>query len=300
MIQKKTVNLEPYGASKTKTFLIEKFSCLSDLERGIEAKGESIHDPRRDFFINSPSDPDFNGFESPEELRTLLKSGVSDTSAVRQVCRLRAAKNAGSVIKTRRFDLMGEEVDIPAFLSGVPECMIDEVRVRKPYRSVRLLIDPGVHCGYTGKQLIEVGLIISRLIMALEKAGRSVHLTIYDGFVAHEKPEVYLMSCDIKRSGTPLNAKKLLMCTHPSFFRGAGFTWVTRTADYRLSGLGMPMSGLMEDHGDTLQFMKDHVFHEKEVYLLRSSDILEKIADLNKTNGWEDRLVNQLFEEFIR
>lgn len=299
MIQEKTINLRPYGKHETKTFLIGRFSSLSDLDRGIELMGPSRRDPGHDLFIKKPSNPRFNGFASPEELRELLKSGVKDTSAVRQVCKLRANKNAGGIVKTRRFDLMGEEVDVPAFLSGVPECMVDEVRVRKPYRSVRLLVDSAVGCKYTVEEFVEASLIISRLIMALEKAGRSVHLSVYCGVAAYEKPEVHLLTCDIKRSGTPLNPKKLLMCTHPSFFRGAGFTWFARTAKYRMSCMGMPIAYLI-DHDGTLQFMKDHVFHEKEVYLLRTDDVLQKIEKFKKTEGWEDRLVNQLFEEYIR
>ena len=303
MIQHKYINLGKYTSRRANEEIplhLEKYSCLSEMEESILKKGRSLVDPDHDFFEKGYVRPSFNGFSSSEELRMLLRSGVNDTSAVRQVCRLKASRNAKDAVRTKKFDLMGEEVDVPAYLSGIPECMVDEVRVRKPYRGIRLVLDPIVSGNVTGKELTEAGLILARLVMALEKTGRSVHLSVYSAFLPHEKDEVYFMSCDIKRSGTPLNAKKLLMCTHPSFFRGAGFTWIARTADYCLNGLGATFSYIVNRHDMTLQLLKENIYSDKDLYLVRVKDVLDMLDECKRTPGWENRLVNQLFEEFIR
>ena len=300
MIRTKEINLAQYGRYGRKTLHFEMYRNLSNLEDGIRSKPPSEVMPHDDFFANARGKLDFHGFVEPEELRTYLREGVKDTSAVRKVIRLRASKNASNVVKKRVYDMMGDEVDVPSYLAGIPDCMEEVVRIRKPYRAVRLVLDPTVHYKFSAEQLTEAGLILARLVMALEKAGRSVHLTVYNAFVAHEKPDIWMVSCDIKTAGTPLNAKKLLMCTNPVFFRGAGFTWVARSCPYYMSGLGYPLNALITSHKDTLKFLKDNVYRDRDLYLVRIKDVLDMLPPRSdRKDGWEDRLVNQLFLEYL-
>lgn len=300
MIRTKEINLAQYGSYGRKTLHFEMYRNLSNLEDGIRSKPPSKVMSHDDFFADAHGRRDFHGFEEPEELKELLRGGVKDASAVRKVIRLRASKNASNVVKKRVYDMMGDEVDVPSYLAGIPDCMEEVVRIRKPYRAIRLVLDPTVHCGFSAEQLTVAGLILARLVMALEKAGRSVHLTVYNAFVAHEKPDIWMMSCDIKTAGTPLNAKKLLMCTNPVFFRGAGFTWTARSCPYYMSGLGYPMNALITSHKNTLKFLKDNVYKDKELYLIRIKDVLDMLPPkYERTDGWEDRLVNQLFLEYL-
>lgn len=300
MIRTKEINLAQYGSYGRKTLHFEMYRNLSNLEDGIRSKPPSEVMPLDDFFANARGMLDFNGFVEPEELKELLRGGVKDTSAVRKVIRLRASKNASNVVKKRVYDMMGDEVDVPSYLAGIPDCMEEIVRIRKPYRAIRLVLDPTVHWKFSAKQLTEAGLILARLVMALERAGRSVHLTVYNAFVAYEKPDIWMVSCDIKTAGTPLNAKKLLMCTNPVFFRGAGFTWVARSCPYYMRNLGYPMNALIMSHKDTLKFLKDNVYKDKDLYLIRIKDVLDMIpSKYEREDGWEDRLVNQLFLEYL-
>lgn len=300
MIRTKDIELDEYDSYGKKKLRFEVYRNLSDMEDGIQSKGPSMKMSDSDFFESARGDLDFNGFESPRELRELLRGGVKDTSAVRKVIRLRASKNTSNNVKKRVYDLMGEEVDVPSYLAGIPECMEDIVRARKPYRAIRLILDPTMHCGYSAKQMSDAGLVLARLVMALEKAGRSVHLSMYNAFVAHERQDIWFVSCDIKTAGTPLNAKKLLMCTSPAFFRGAGFTWAARTCPYRMRGLGTPLNILIQRHDMTLKFIKDNVYKDKELFLIRIKDVIDMLPRKSeRTEGWEDRLVNQLFQEYL-
>lgn len=300
MIRTKDIDMSGYGSDVMKSLHMETFYNLSDLERGIQSKGPSDKMPSEDYFGSAHGRKEFNGFGSPLELRELLRGGIKDTSAVRRVTRLKAGKNTSNIVKKRVYDLMGDEVDIPSYIAGIPECMEDVIRIRRPYKAIRLVLDPTMHCGYSAEQMIDAGIILSRLVLALEKAGRSVHLSMYNAFVAYEKDDIWFMSCDIKKAGTPLNAKKLLMCTHPAFFRGAGFTWVARTCPYHMSFLGYPLNGLIERHDKTLKFLKDHVYRDKELYLIRNKDVIDMLPrKRERTEGWEDRLVNQLFQEYL-
>lgn len=300
MIRTKDIDLGQYGSYGKKKLRLESFHNLSDLERGIQSKGPSDKMPYNDHFDRAHGRKDFNGFESPQELRELLRGGIKDTSAVRKVTRLKAGKNASDIVKKRTYDLMGEEVDIPSYLAGVPECMEDTVRIRKPHKAIRLVLDPAMNCGYSAEQMADAGLVLSRLVLALEKAGRSVHLSMYIALVAYERNDIWMMSCDIKKAGAPLNAKKLLMCTHPAFFRGAGFTWIARTSPYLMSGLGSVLSSHITRHDMTLKFIKDHVYRDKDLYLIRNKDVIDMLPPkYERTEGWEDRLVNQLFQEYL-
>lgn len=300
MIRTKEITLAKYGSYGTKTLHFEMYRNLSNLEDGIRSKPPSKVMPHEDFFANAHGRRGFHGFEEPEELKELLRGGVKDTSAVRKVIRLKASKNASHVVKKRVYDMMGDEVDVPSYLAGIPDCMEEIVRIRKPYRAIRLVLDPTVHCGFSAEQLTEAGLILARLVMALEKAGCSVHLTVYNAFVAREKSDIWMVSCDIKTAGTPLNAKKLLMCTNPVFFRGAGFTWTARSCPYFMSGLGYPLNALITSHKNTLKFLKDNVYRDRDLYLVRIKDVLDMMPPkYERKDGWEDRLVNQLFLEYL-
>ena len=300
MIRTKDIELDKYGSYGNKKLRFEVYPNLSAMENGIQSKGPSKKMSDDDFFESAQGRKDFNGFESPGELRELLRGGVKDTSAVRKVIRLKTSKNTSNVVKKRVYDLMGEEVDIPSYLAGIPECMEDVVRTRKPYKAVRLVLDPTMSCFYSANQMSVAGLVLARLVMALEKAGRSVHLSMYNAFVAHEKPDIWFVSCDIKTAGTPLNAKKLLMCTNPAFFRGAGFTWAARTCPYRMRGLGTPLNVLIKRYDMTLKFLKDHVYSDKELFLIRIKDVIDMLPPkYERTEGWEDRLINQLFQEYL-
>lgn len=300
MIRTKDIELDKYDSYGIKTLNYEVYRNLSDMEKGIQSKGPSMEMPNTDFFAHAHGRMEFHGFVEPEELRDLLRGGVRDTSAVRKVIKLRANKNASNIVKKRVYDLMGEEVDVPSYLSGIPECMENIERTRKPYRAIRLILDPTMHCGYSAKQMSDAGLVLARLVMALEKAGRSVHLSMYNAFVAHEEPDIWFVSCDIKMAGTPLNAKKLLMCTSPAFFRGAGFTWASRACPYHMSGLGTPLNVLIERYDMTLKFIKDNVYKDKELFLIRIKDVIDMLPRKSeRTDGWEDRLVNQLFQEYL-
>ena len=300
MIRTKEINLSQYGSRGRKTLHLEMYRNLSNLEDGIRSKPPSKVMPNWDFFADAYGRRDFHGFVEPDELKELLRGGVKDTSAVRKVIRLKASKNASNVVKKRVYDMMGDEVDVPSYLAGIPDCMEEVVRIRKPYKAIRLVLDPTMHCGFSADQLTEAGLILARLVMALEKAGRSVHLSVYDAFVAHEAPDIWMMSCDIKTAGTPLNAKKLLMCTSPVYFRGAGFTWAARTCPYYMLNLGYPLNCLITSHKDTLKFLKDNVYRDRDLYLVRIKDVLDMLPPRSdRKDGWEDRLVNQLFLEYL-
>lgn len=291
-----------YGSWDERTWElhVERHYSPAALEKHLHSIGPSSADPYHDFFARDPyGDFSHYGFTTKNELFSLLKSGVTDTSAVRKVTRLRTAKNTHSVVRETKYDVEGEEVDIPTYLTGAPDYMRDSIRVRKPYRAVRLVIDAGVSSKWTSRQLNEAGLILARLVIALEKAGRSVHLSNFYASVDRSARKVWLMSCDVKRAGTPLNAKKLLMCTHPAFFRGAVFTWIARTSPTRVECLGSPLNSFITRQDQTLRFIKDHVYREKDMYLLRLIDVLNMISESDKGSGWEDQIVRDLIAGYV-
>lgn len=287
------IDLSPYGDYHIRPTIWEHFKSLSDLEAGID-RMEPYFD--EDYFIDGPHNPNFNGFSSPEELRGLLKGGVRDTSSIRKVCKLKAASNKSAYVKRQHLDVMGEEVDVPTYLTGVPECMIDTVKRPVPKKSLRLVIDGSILGELGVEELIEASLVISKVVLSLEKQGRPVILSNFHAAVANRN--LLVTSIDIRRPGSQLDPRKLLFCTHPSLHRGAIFTWRRRITQNWNVGRSLYVD--VDEHSDFVQMLKDHFFREKELYLIRISDVVEILEHIERTPGWEDVAATKVFEEFIR
>lgn len=299
MIKKFSVGLNKYGSYGKYEAWYEHYPSLSALENGLQAKGPSKYTSGDDFLSTSPWNPSWSGFNNPEELSTLLKGGVRDTSAVRKVAKIKSGMNKGGYVRKKVMDVVGEEVDIPTYLSGVPECMEDVYRKPAPRRAFRLVLDGSILGDVEGEDLTDAGIILAKLVMSLEKGGRPVILSNFHAAIDRSTDELMITTIDIRRPGTNLNPQKLLFATHPAFHRGAIFTWRARTMPHYCS-MGRSLYAFIEDHDNFVRFLKDNIFRDKELYLIRVSDVVDLLPSKKaRKNGWEDEVIKELTRRYL-
>lgn len=299
MIKRFSIGLDKYGSYGKYEVWYEHYPSLSALESGLQAKGPSQYTSGDDFLSTTPWDPEWSGFNDPEELATLLKGGVRDTSAVRKVAKIKSGMNKGGYVRKRVMDVVGDEVDIPTYLSGVPECMEAVYRKPAPRKAFRLVLDGSILGHVEGEDLTDAGIVLAKLVMSLEKGGRPVILTNFHAAIERDTDELMITTIDIRRPGTNLNPQKLLFATHPAFHRGAIFTWRARTMPHYCS-MGKSLYSYIENHDDFVRFLKDNVFREKELYLLRVSDVVDLLPSKSiREKGWEDKVIKELTRRYL-
>lgn len=286
------LDLCPYGDYAIRPTTWEHFGSLSELEAGLNRMKPYRYGDGLNKIINRPG---FCGYSSPEELVSLLKGGIKDTSALRKFHNFKIALNKNAHVRKRQLDIVGEEVDVPTFITGMPECMICDVKMPIPKKALRLIIDGSILAELTVQELEEAGLVISKIVMFLEKQGRPVILSTFHAAVTY--PDLLVTSIDIRRPGSQLNPRKLLFCTHPSLHRGAVFAWRMRLT--QKGNVGTSLYTHVEDHSKFLQMLKDHFFREKELYLIRISDVVSIIRDVKHLPNREKIVFEEVFKRYL-
>ena len=133
----------------------------------------------------------------------------------------------------------GGELDIGAYVQGVPECWIDTVPEYRPASGgiVRITINMAVSAGVGHAAMIARGTAIAGLVSALEVAGRSAEVvaqipgggrgspgTTIGGDYGHTAD--VLAEVTVKRAGEVLNLSELTYSVaHPSMYRVLGFSF---------------------------------------------------------------------------
>ena len=120
------------------------------------------------------------------------------------------------------YDTSGSYVDVGAFMSGEPECMVEFVQEEKPRSKV---ISIGVDMCYNGgikAKTIELrGAVIVALIDALEQFEYRCEVTLYagTGYSSKGGPK-WQTSATIKRAGDTLDRDSMAYAiSHPAFYR---------------------------------------------------------------------------------
>jgi hypothetical protein len=122
------------------------------------------------------------------------------------------------------YDVIGQTLDIAAFLSGEPECWQVEEPIRKPCgRVIRLAVEIGGLADIDAAQLTNRGQAIIALVNSLELAGHSVEVTIVRAFHTKQKGggrNNYRFLIPVKHAGQSLDMKRLqFMLGHAAFYR---------------------------------------------------------------------------------
>lgn len=135
------------------------------------------------------------------------------------------------------WDVTGAEVDIGAYLAGVPECMIDAVprEVSRRGKVITFLVPAGYSHTVEHDAIINRGLALATLCAAIIDAGHSVE--IWSGFAGRlktsESEQRFRSTARVIEAGEPFDVGRLIFAVaHPAMLRRLWFgVWDAQPAE---------------------------------------------------------------------
>ncbi|MFF4600031.1 hypothetical protein [Amycolatopsis sp. NPDC001319] len=167
-----------------------------------------------------------------EEALTLAVDGwplaLEEADVTVAELRAGAGLDQGATELEPAWDVTGSEVDIAAFLAGVPECMVDAVprQVSRRGKVVTFLIPAGYSHAIGHQVIINRGLALATLCTAIIDVGHSVEIWSGDTSTLRT-PEGKLRSRAMARvitAGEPFDVGRLIFAVaHPAMLRRLWF-----------------------------------------------------------------------------
>lgn len=126
------------------------------------------------------------------------------------------------------WDVTGAEVDVGAYLAGVPECMVDAVprEVSRRGKVISFLVPAGYSHFVDHRMIINRGLALATLCAAIIDAGHSVEIWSGDaGWLHLPKAEIrYRSVARVIEAGEPFDVGRLIFAVaHPAMLRRLWF-----------------------------------------------------------------------------
>lgn len=236
----------------------ERFECSADVVR--DSANRKIIDSRYEDKRRGCYNSGWSGVRDWKEVEKYMIEGYAPNVEKLNTAPSKLQGQGKRV--TFRNNVVGYVPVVPLYLQGVPNCMIDtHVKVIKS-RVLNIYYDMTVNCNVTTEQIMKAGQNLLAAILELELQGYKFNL--YSTQPYYRPGEGADILCvKIKNSSTPLNIKRMAFpLTHPAFFRGVGFDWVSRfpIGHYR-HDYGTAMEGYVNE--DDMARMYEELFHEK-------------------------------------
>lgn len=136
-------------------------------------------------------------------------------------------------------DVAGSIVNVPAFITGEPECMWRMSECKRNEHRVTLVI-PGTYSGgvnQAGAQRYATA--IAAVVRALEASGINPAVYSMPVSIGHGgRGDRVISSISVREFGEPLDLAKVAMAFHPSFLRRIQFAWREITPAAASAGIG--------------------------------------------------------------
>lgn len=138
------------------------------------------------------------------------------------------------------YDVAGSEVDVPVFLAGEPECMIEStpIRISRHGRAVRIIVPHFTSCGVNAESFRRRGAAIVALCDGLAKRQHPVEVVVvyqcgtYDYGRKQSSYDRFQYVVPVQAATDPLDVERLLAATaHPASFRRLGFAVMENAPD---------------------------------------------------------------------
>lgn len=152
------------------------------------------------------------------------------------------------------WDVSGSEVDMGAFLSGVPECMTEMVRRRRAAQVVRIGVDKAISCACPASRIEAMGRQILLLVEGLRLGGVPAEVWVQQ--MVGGSGATYDLAVCVQEPGRPVDVSVLAYWVgHPAALRKTIFALeelepmnVRESFGFkRRGGYGMPMRGKGKD-----------------------------------------------------
>jgi hypothetical protein len=176
-----------------------------DLTQGAKVKGEE----------------GFFGTETYEEAVELVERGWSDAEKLKEASTQLALDLNQSVEVSTVHSVSGSMVDVGAFVSGEPECMID-FRETEAQKLVSIGCNMAAASRVEFREFLMRGAMVVTLSDALQKAGYSVEIVIYapTSTKLNGEGNTSLLTVPVKRADEYLDPDQIAFWfCHPSAFR---------------------------------------------------------------------------------
>ncbi|MEC3975929.1 DUF7192 family protein [Amycolatopsis sp. H20-H5] len=139
-----------------------------------------------------------------------------------------AGLSRGVTMLEPTWDVTGAEVDVGAYLSGIPECMVDAVprEVSRRGKVISFLVPSGYSNTVEHQSIINRGLALATLCTAIIDAGHSVEIWSGDTGWIHlpETKQRYRRVARVIEAGEPFDVGRLIFAVaHPAMLRRLWF-----------------------------------------------------------------------------
>ena len=230
--------------SRRNNYTFSCYSSSSELYNDLNKK------PRRPSASSSSEnrDRDFTGTESLEEAWNLFLHGDEELykRIIKKSKEIDISKILGNVIKrnTLRNSVIGFQANVPNYLLGLPEDMIDFIPKNTSQKILNIVVNGSVSCGVSTEDIEKAGAYYYIVIDLLEKAGYRCNVYVTCAF-RESGDEGYLV-LRAKTDKEPFNREKMaFVLAHPSFHRRINFKYI-ETCDCKCEptdyGYGSPIT----------------------------------------------------------
>lgn len=255
-----------------KRYILETFDSFDEILRVCNSRKckPEVHEEAR-----KEHDPRFMGAESYEEAVSLLKHGYTkDIEKINKV--VKDLQKTGTTTKTSfRNDIVGYAPIVPNAIIGIPQSMVNNVRVPKKSKVITILVDMAVSGGTKANEVFEYGIKVVQKLIQLEQSGFRVRLEYLKCFNDYYNQHL-AVSTVIKSENQPLDIKRIMFpLTNVAMQRYISWDWYDRLPDVMWdNSKGRSLSVLSESEKKRIT---DQLVNGKEnKYIIIYGDDLEK------------------------
>ena len=222
----------------------------------------------------------FTGVSTYEEAERLAKNGY-DAPVAKMLGKLGAVKTTPKKRMVIQNGIVGYAPNVPNYLQGLPDSMIDMKVKRFPMKVVRIKYLCSYNCLTTTEQATDAGMKIVEAVVRLEAEGYRVSVdTIFLVRSHKDDKEVAYMSVRVKDAEQPLDLKKVAYpLIHPSFHRALGFKWFSTSPKCPNLGYGLGTSFSATQGYEKAKELVRKVDGDKHAVVLDIEKVLNKSGE---------------------
>ena len=210
--------------SKRDGYIFECFSNISELYNGIKDR-KKRYDAKEE---SNSDDYYFTKTHSLEESYDLMIHGDLELSKRinDEAKKIDISKILGNVVKRNSTynSVVGYQVNVPNYLSGVPTDMIANLPKKTSQKVVNILVNTSVSCSVRASDIEKAGGYYYIVIDLLEKAGYRCNVYVLASYESYDDGYMIVRA---KTDKEPFNKEKMaFLLAHPSFHRRINFKWM--------------------------------------------------------------------------
>ena len=256
------------------TYVLETFESFNEI---IDVCNKRDVKPIvEDVTRNMTRDTRFMGASSYEEAVELLKYGTNENVELAKKTVKNLEKQGTAMKISFKNDIVGYAPIVPNAIIGIPQNMINNVRVPKKSKVITLVIDMAV-CGNVSKESVkEYGMSVVQKVIQLEKSGYRVRLEYMKCFNNYDSSHV-ACSTVIKNENQPLDLKRIMFpLANVAMQRYISWDWYDRVPNAKWESCrGRSLSVLNKRERDMI--VKELVADCNNKYVICYGDNLDEI-----------------------